>query len=74
MDIYKQAEIINDKADFLRFLELLKKNLAESPEEWENDTLESFFEGLSGYCEDTRANVPSWRLFADLMLGAKVYE
>lgn len=33
MDVYKHAETINDKADFVRFLELLKKNPAENPEE-----------------------------------------
>jgi hypothetical protein len=74
MDIYEQAGKINSQHDFSDFLKSLKKNLQENKDEWENDSLESFFDGLQGYCMDKQQEVPTWKVFAELLLAARVYE
>ncbi|TRX00132.1 DUF7660 family protein [Flavobacterium gawalongense] len=74
MDIYDKVEGINNQADFVIFLKSLKKDLKENKEDWENDSLERFLEGLYGYSMDKEEESPTWRVFAELLLGAKVYE
>jgi hypothetical protein len=74
MDIYDKVEEINNQADFVIFLKSLKKDLKENKEDWENDSLERFLEGLYGYCMDKEEECPTWKVFAELLLGAKVYE
>ncbi|MDO4229272.1 MAG: hypothetical protein Q4C98_05610 [Capnocytophaga sp.] len=76
---------VNTRQDFARFLVLLQHDLQENPHEWENRTLSDFLEALSRYTEDIEyfykntqqninADTPSWRVFADIFRGAKVYE
>ncbi|HEY7640593.1 MAG TPA: hypothetical protein VH814_12790 [Steroidobacteraceae bacterium] len=68
-----------------RFVEILRADLVENAEHWENATLERFLGALSSYIEDVpgylqntnsslRAEVPTWQLFAILLCGARVYE
>ena len=84
-ELVEKAEAIRTRADFVAFAEMLLRNLREHPEEWENDTLERFLEvlggfahGMHGYYANVKAPVdlerPSWRVFADLLLAARVYE
>ncbi len=83
MDI---AEALQDRGGFLRFLEALYENHRQFPDEWENDDLESFLDGLLGFARDTGGYYssigcdeidlqrPTWRAFAEMLLAAKVYE
>jgi hypothetical protein len=52
---------------------------------WENHDLESFLEALAAYTQDidgyyenegidVNPNEPSWRLFSDMLYGARMYE
>lgn len=74
MDIYEQSEKIKSQKDFILFLEALKKDFQNNKEEWENGKLEQFLEGLYGYCMDKEQEELSWKVVAELLLAAKVYE
>lgn len=74
MDIYKQAEEINNQKDFVKFLNSLQKDLQENLSEWENDSLAKFLDALKGYCSDKDQKKTSWKTFAELLLAARVYE
>lgn len=76
---------VTDRQSFIKFLDLLHKDLLQNPETWENKTLPDFLEALASYAEDiqgyydnTDANVDAekaaWSTLADIFKGAKVYE
>lgn len=76
---------VTDRQSFIKFLDLLHKDLLDYPENWENKTLPEFLEALSAYTEDVQgyynnmkldinADKPDWSTFADIFKGAKVYE
>ena len=76
---------ITDRKSFSQFLEVLREDLINNPDGWENKTLPDFLEALATYTEDIqgyydntdaniKADVPSWSTFADIFKGAKVYE
>jgi hypothetical protein len=83
--LVERAESILTKEDFTAFLHLLMRNRREHPEEWENASLEQYLEGLCGFAEGIEgyyANIgvkvdmrkPGWRVFADVLLAARIYE
>ena len=44
---------------------------------WENPSLGPFLEAMHAWTEDMGARVaaqPSWRMFADMLMAAKIYE
>jgi hypothetical protein len=74
----------NSRADFEAFLKALAEDFRRNSSQWDNNDLGSFLEGLQhfavavdGYYANMRYNVnastPSWRLFADLLCGARVH-
>lgn len=74
-----------DRQSFIKFLDLLRKDFLDNPENWENKTLPDFLEALSFYTEDIqgyydnmklniKADKPEWSTFADIFKGAKIYE
>ncbi|MCL9771213.1 hypothetical protein NAT47_12390 [Flavobacterium sp. HXWNR69] len=76
---------VTDRDSFAIFLDLLLKDFKENPKEWENKSLEDFLEALSRYTEDIQgyydnmkmnidANKPDWKIFADIFMGARIYE
>ena len=76
---------VTDRKSFVTFLNLLSKDFSENPQEWENKRLEDFLEALSAYTEDIQgyydnmkmdvdANQPNWKTFADIFMGARIYE
>lgn len=76
-NIYEVYENIQSQSDFEYFLKLLVKDFSENKESWENDRLELFLEGLYGYNFESEKNPienPSWKVFAEMLLAAKVYE
>lgn len=78
IDIYEFYEKVESKKDFELFLKVLVKDFKVNKEEWDNDNLGSFLEGLYGYNfgSETDINVtkPSWKDFAEMLLAARVYE
>lgn len=76
---------ITSRKDFVEFLKLLHKYYTSKPEDWENNTLESFLEALSDYAEDISKyykntkqdrspETADWQVFAEILKGAIVYE
>jgi hypothetical protein len=76
---------VTDKRSFCKFIDLLRQDLLENPQSWENKKLDNFLKALSTYAEDIQgyydntnqrinANEPSWQTFADIFKGASIYE
>jgi hypothetical protein len=76
---------IKDRNSFSEFIGDLLKSLRSDPNVWENNTLERFLEAMQAYTRDIQgyydniepgqnADHPSWKVFADILKGASVYE
>ena len=85
MDIEDLAEKINNKSDFESFLKNLIVDFDKNKQDWENVSLRDFLEAMHAYSEDIEGYYmnmkiafnperPNWKVFADILLGAKVYE
>ncbi|MET7253155.1 DUF7660 family protein [Dyadobacter fermentans] len=70
---------------FSQFIELLRQDLAQNPQNWENKTLDDFLAAESSYTEDIQgyydntsaganADLADWQIFADIFKGATIYE
>jgi hypothetical protein len=80
----KKIESIRTKHDFVQFIEALSEDFVKNPHEWENRDLPSFLEAMAawmndmeGYYQHTGQNISTlspWRLFADSLMAAKMYE
>jgi len=82
------TEIINKiktKEDFIKFVELLNIDFKENSEEWENKNIPDYLEALSRWTNDNMNGyykyidfpLPEnidWRIFADILMAAKMYE
>ena len=71
---------VTDRQTFIKFLDLLRKDFLDNPENWENKTLPDFLEALSAYTKDVqgyydnmkldiKADKPDWSTFADIFKG-----
>lgn len=76
---------VTDRQTFIKFLDLLRKDFLDNPENWENKILPDFLESLSAYTKDVqgyydnkkldiKADKPDWSTFADIFKGAKIDE
>ncbi|WP_313032302.1 hypothetical protein [Soonwooa sp.] len=76
---------ILDRQSFIKFIDLLRQDLIENPENWENKKLDDFLEAISSYANDIQgyynnsnqninADEPNWQTFADILKGASIYE
>ncbi|MBK0404966.1 hypothetical protein I5M27_18420 [Adhaeribacter sp. BT258] len=76
---------VKDRQTFSEFAKLLLEDFEKNKENWENKNLGDFLEALQRYSEDVDgyyknvhpeldANVPTWRVFADILCGATMYE
>jgi hypothetical protein len=76
---------VTDRQTFIKFLDLLHKDLLDNPESWKSRTLPDFLESLSAYTEDiqgfydnTKQNINAdkadWHIFADILKGTSIYE
>ncbi len=78
------TEKIKNKRDFITFVLELRKDFKDNPESWENRDIDAFLEALAAWVDDMDGyylNIgepiptePSWRHFADMLMGASVYE
>lgn len=84
IDFNKTINGINSKEDFVNFVELLVTNLKSNPEEWTNKTLPEYLESISSWTEDMEGyyqnndmHIPenvNWKVFANILIAAKMYE
>lgn len=84
MELYKEIAKVSSKEDFEKFLELLILDFKENQNEWENNTVESYLEGIlswvedmDGYFENNNVEKPeniNWNFLANILYAAKIYE
>ena len=75
---------ISNRDRFLKFMELLIGHLKNNPDEWENKSLLEYLEAVAnwtadmdGYYINNNLTIPenvNWQVFANILLGASVYE
>jgi len=79
------AKSVRTRADFVKFVGQFVLYSTSHPEEWSNSTLTDFLSGLRGFADEMdgyyrnteeglNPDLPSWRLFADMLLAARIYE
>jgi len=83
-ELISKIETIKTKKDFIDFIGLLSEDLKTNTKAWENKTLESFLEAMATWVEDmewyyknTNKPIPenvSWKIFADILMAARIYE
>jgi hypothetical protein len=84
IDFSQKISEIKDRKDFVHFVELLVYSLKDNPTEWTNRTLSEYLEGIASWTEDMDGyyqnnNIPipeniDWKVFANILIGAKMYE
>lgn len=76
---------VTDRKTFEEFIALLRVDFNENKYNWVNNRLDLFLEAMEAYTADLdgyyknmerneNADIPSWKVFADIMRGAVVYE
>jgi len=80
----EQIQSIKTKEDFMKFVEDLILDLKANPNKWENRNLDDYLEALRNWTEDMEGyyinnNLPvpknvSWKIFADILIAATMYE
>ena len=83
-DSVEKVEAISSKEDFIKFAEWLLEDFEKNPGEWENKTLVSYLRALSSCTEDIEGfyknlnlQLPKnieWKVFAHILMAAKMYE
>ena len=84
MQLYKLLCKISTKDEFIAFIEKLKNDKLEKPDEWENSDIQSYLTGIlswaedmDGYYKNLGKNIPSninWNFIATLFYVGKIYE
>ncbi|MCG8707905.1 hypothetical protein JHU04_001103 [Brenneria sp. 4F2] len=75
---------VKTKNDFIQLVSWLALDIKDNADEWENKNLPDYFEAMAawvedmdGYYKNCEKSVPediNWRVFADILMAAKVYE
>jgi len=83
-NLAEQLSQVNSRESFLRFAENLRQDFIMNPADWENDRLESFLEAIvactadmEGYYRNRGEALPkeaSWKILAEILYSAKIYE
>lgn len=88
MDIVGPNEDVfemNSRTDLVQFIYALQDDLKQHPEAWDNKDLYTYLGSLAAFLNDAHgyyrnqkldvdADVPSWRLLADCLRAATVYD
>lgn len=84
MTLVECAESVQTREDFVAFLEALRGELAADPGAWNNRDLPSYLEAMSAWTQDMDgyyastgkelSNLSPWRVLADIMMAARIYE
>jgi hypothetical protein len=76
---------MNSRADLAGFIYALQNDLEQHPENWDNKDLHTYLGALAAFLNDADgyylnakisvdADMPSWRLLADCLQAASVYD
>lgn len=74
-ELYYFVKKIETKNDFLHFMKMLMNDYNINKDLWENNKLDSYLNGIDGYVDDSLLdNDINWKILANILLAAKVYE
>jgi hypothetical protein len=84
-DIEDFGEKVNSREDFEKLVQKLVEEFRESGDQWENAQLSEFLAAIERFVSDLDGfylnrgesidlENPTWRVFAHILLGARVYE
>jgi hypothetical protein len=84
MSLNETVSRIQTRGDFVILLRELLRDLHANPGEWENGTLDVYFEAMAAWTEDADGyyanqgiptpEQPSWKTLWEILLAAKYYE
>ena len=84
MELHEMKDSIVTKDDLASFVEMLRQDFLTNVEEWENPDLEGFLEAMGAWIismDNAYRNMgktvpvqPDWKVFADILYAAKIYE
>ena len=84
MTLAERNNLIRSREDFVAFVRALSKDLRDNPTSWENSNLERYLEALGAWVEDMDGyylnqgkpvpQQPDWKVAADMLMAAKMYE
>lgn len=84
MDLIEARDSVGSRADLVRFVSMLRDDLLANEESWENPSLDLYLEALGAWVKDmdgyfrnqntVEPPQPSWRLVAQILFAASVYE
>ena len=84
MSIEDQAACVQTREDLVAFIETLSTDFMSNQESWANVDLASFLEAMSAWSQvmeqcykhrgETINAIPPWRVFADILMAARIYE
>jgi hypothetical protein len=84
MDLLEARDTIRTREDLARFVRLLRDDLLQNGDAWENPTLDRYLEALGAWVADLEGyfnnqnmvepRQPSWDLVGKMLFAATVYE
>jgi len=84
MTLAEAVRNVQTRDDFVRFLTKLQADLRDNRDQWANADLASFLEAMAAWVQDSEgfyqntgqraADLPPWRLFADILMASRMYE
>jgi hypothetical protein len=84
-DLYELARGVSSRSDLIAFIEALNADFVARRAEWANDRIDLFLGGLCGFTRDmggyyenmgevVDVETATWRMVAQMLLAATVYE
>jgi hypothetical protein len=84
MTLSKLAHAVRTREELVAFIEALTADYTANRSAWRNSDLASFLAAMSAWSEDMvgfyenggedLASLPPWRVLADILMAARVYE
>jgi hypothetical protein len=84
MTLAERARSVRSREDLVAFLEALAADFTANRGTWTNTDLSSFLDAMAAWSEDMDgfyatggedlATVPPWRVLADILMAARIYE
>jgi hypothetical protein len=84
MTLPEQAHRVETRDDLVALIVVLVADLKANPDAWDNKDLPSFMEAIAGWVEDMDgyyrntgqdfSKLSVWRVIADLLMAARIYE
>ena len=78
------ADSVQNRDDLVQFIQALRADLRDNPDDWENTSLDDYLEAMAAWIDDCDGyykntgqpipKTPSWKMLADILMAAKMYE